>query len=202
MTTNNINSNLVIDSLVEREFFVRPLNKVLDFYLTEEIGPAQQYETWFQAIRAAEPGDQVVIHINSYGGDLNTTIQLLQCINESQATILVSLEGRCYSAATMVFLACDSYQIAPYSSMMIHNFSGGTFGKGNEMQAQVEFEKTWFSEMAKNVYSDFLTPEEINDVLRGVDIWLTPDEVHERMSKRIEAEEARIKQQEQDDSTK
>jgi hypothetical protein len=37
------------------------------------------------------------------------------------------------SAATMIFLCADTYEVSEHSMFMFHNYSSATFGKGGEM---------------------------------------------------------------------
>ena len=152
-----------------------------DLYLTGEIGAPDQYTDWFELIRNGGKSDIITIHINSHGGDLFTAVQLMRCIQESQAVITTSVEGACMSAATMVFLQAQSFEVSEHSAFMFHNYSGISVGKGGEMYAQVSFEKKLFDKMMKKVYSGFLSEEEITDILEGKDLWLDGDEVVTRL---------------------
>lgn len=69
---------------------------------------------------------------------------------------------------------------------MFHNYSGGVFGKGGEMMDQLEFERLWSTNLLHDVYKDFLTEDEINTILDNRDIWLTSDEVSERLQIRAD----------------
>ena len=152
-----------------------------DLYLTGEIKAADQYTDWFELIRSGSKSDIITIHINSYGGDLFTAIQLMRCIQESDAIITASVEGACMSAATMVFLQAQSFEISDHSAFMFHNYSGIAVGKGAEMFAQVSFEKKLIDKMMKKVYNGFLSDTEIKDVLEGKDLWLDGEEVALRL---------------------
>lgn len=154
-----------------------------DLYLTGEIKSADQYTDWFELLRSAGKSDIIKIHINCYGGDLFTAVQLMRCITESHGNIITSVEGACMSAATMIFLASESYEVSDHSAFMFHNYSGITIGKGGEMYEQINFEKKWFNKLVNNIYKDFLTPEEIKDIEHGKDLWLDGDEVVIRLKK-------------------
>ena len=116
---------------------------VYEFYICGEIESPECYIDMYDLIRHARYDDTVKIYVNSYGGDLFTGIQFLRVLSESEATVIVSIEGACMSAATLLFLAADSVEITPNSSIMIHNYSSGTMGKGNEMLSQVQHERKW-----------------------------------------------------------
>jgi predicted RND superfamily exporter protein len=64
---------------------------------------------------------------------------------------------------------------------MFHNYSAGVFGKGGEMYDQLQFERAWSEKFMSEVYKDFLTTEEINAMLNNKDIWMTSEQVLERI---------------------
>jgi len=88
------------------------------------------------------------------------------------------------SAATLIFLAADEFQIAPHSMFMFHNYSGASFGKGGEMYDNVVHERKWSEKLLMDMYSDFLTKSEIEALLNNKDIWMDSDDVVTRLKKR------------------
>lgn len=156
------------------------------FYLSGPIKEAQEYMATFEFIRNAGENDLIVLHINSEGGSLFTTIQFMRVINETKATVIASVEGACMSAATVIFLCSHSYEISNHSMFMLHNYSGMAIGKGNEMHDQLAFERVWSKSFFEDVYKDFLTSKEIEEMLNGRDLWMTGEEVGERLKKRQE----------------
>lgn len=184
------------DLLGSSNCFTKSLARRHEFYLSGEITDAQEYIDWFDIIRNAGPDDEVVIYINSMGGDLYTTIQFLRVIAETQALVTCSVEGSCMSAATMIFLSADEFQVTPHSLFMFHNYSAGVFGKGGEMYDQLQFERMWSEEFLNEVYKDFLTEAEIKEMLHNKDIWMTSKQVVARLAKLLEAREAEAEKQE------
>jgi ATP-dependent Clp protease, protease subunit len=172
--------------------------KFYEYYLSDEIGDSSEYSSWFQEIRNTRPSDVIKIHINSPGGNLFTAIQFLQALAETEAHVIASVEGMCMSAATMIFLAADEFQISPHSMFMFHNYSGGSFGKGGEMYDNVMHERKWSEKLLTDMYLGFLTKGEIDSLLGNKDIWMDCNEVVVRLKKR----EAIRKKQELADSKK
>ncbi len=70
---------------------------------------------------------------------------------------------------------------------MFHNYSAGVFGKGGEMYDQVQFERAWSERFLTEVYKDFLTTEEIQAMLHNKDIWMTSEQVLERINTLLES---------------
>lgn len=158
-----------------------------EFYLSGAITAPDDYVEWFNVIRNATPNDTVKIYINSRGGDADTAIQFMRVLGETEAHVICSIEGSCMSAATMVFLCGMEFEITPHSLFMVHNYSGGIFGKGAEIYDQAVFERKWSTEFMKHIYKDFLTEAEINMLLDNKDMWMTSSEVMERCQKMAKA---------------
>jgi ATP-dependent protease ClpP protease subunit len=175
-----INSNKIYD--------VKPLGNLITIYLVGEIGSAENYLDCFDIIRNANENDVVRININSPGGDLFTTIQFLRALSETQATTIASAEGCCMSAATMIFLSAQNFEISDHCLFMIHNYSGFSFGKGGEMYDQLINERKWSEKIVQKIYEGFLTEEEIESVLNNKDLWMEGEEVMNRLKAKIETE--------------
>jgi ATP-dependent protease ClpP protease subunit len=171
----------------------KPLSTMHEFYLTGDIESAENYIDWFDTIRHAGEHDAIKIYINSYGGDLFTAIQFLRVLAETPATKIISVEGACMSAATMVFMCADNYEVTPHSVFMFHNYSGGTIGKGGEMIDQLLHERKWSENLLRNIYEDFMTDDEIKSMLDNKDIWMDGEEVVKRINARVEAKERKAK---------
>jgi len=166
---------------------VRPKNisTLYEYYISGLITGPEDYIHIFDQIRHARDDDDIKIYINSFGGDMSTAIQFMRVLSETNATVTCSIEGMCASAATLIFLNAHYFEITPHSSFMIHNYSGGTWGKGGEQYAQVTHERKWSETLFKEVYGDFLSTKEIDEILEGKDLWMHVEEVAERMNKRI-----------------
>jgi len=162
-------------------FHHRPVANIHEFYLVGEIKRADEYIDWFDIIRNAGKNDVVNIHINSYGGDLFTAIQMIRVLGECEGTVICSVEGACMSAATMVFLCADGFEVSGHSMFMFHNYSGGTIGKGGEMYDNIVHERKWSEKLLREIYNNFLTEDEIVSVLNNKDIWMDGDDVIKRL---------------------
>jgi ATP-dependent Clp protease protease subunit len=169
-------------------FFAQPASTVVNLYLCGEIKAAEEYVEWFQLFRAAGETDIIYIRINSEGGDLFAALQIVRAIQESNATIICSVEGICMSAATLIFLSADRFELSDHTMFMFHNYSSGTIGKGGEMYDQITHFRAWSDKLFNSFYKDFLTPEEIKSMLDNKDIWLDAEEVAKRLKNRIEAD--------------
>jgi ATP-dependent protease ClpP protease subunit len=162
-------------------FHHRPVANIHEFYLVGEIKRADEYIDWFDIIRNAGKNDVVNIHINSYGGDLFTAIQMMRVLGECEGTVVCSVEGACMSAATMIFLCADGFEVSNHSMFMFHNYSGGTIGKGGEMYDNIIHERKWSENLLRQIYEGFLEEPEVESILNNKDIWMDGEEVIKRL---------------------
>lgn len=173
-------------SNLTKAFINKPVANLHTFYLSGSIDGPEEYIGWFEIMRNAGETDIIQIHINSPGGDLFTAIQFMRAIADTPAHVVCSVEGACMSAATMIFLCADTFEVSEHSMFMFHNYSSATFGKGGEMFDNIIHERKWSEHLLKRVYSDFLTVPEISSLLDNKDIWMDGEEVLKRLKVRYE----------------
>jgi ATP-dependent protease ClpP protease subunit len=164
--------------------FVTDYGTISDFYISSQIGPASDYIDWFQRIRASRESDILRFHINCTGGDLFTTIQFIQVLSETKATVVMCVEGSCMSAATLLFLMGDEFTVSDHSVFLFHNYSGGVVGKGAEIYHGVMHERKWTEKLLREAYENFLTEEEISQLLEDKDIWMDAQTVVTRLKEK------------------
>lgn len=172
--------------------FANEYGSVMDFYLLGSIGEASEYIDWFQKIRSARQTDLINIHINCPGGNLFTTVQFLQVLEECKAHLTMNVSGACMSAATLIFLQGDDFVINEHSAFLFHNYSGGMIGKGGEMYSNVVHDRKWSEKLFSSQYQDFLTTEEISQLVDDKDIWMDANTVVERLQARGKAREEEL----------
>ena len=63
---------------------------------------------------------------------------------------------------------------------MIHNYSRGMGGKGHELHAQSDFDRSWSKGIIEDIYKGFLSQDEMLSVLNGQDIYLNAEQVRTR----------------------
>lgn len=159
--------------------------RIMHFYLSNEISEPVNYITMIYKISSADPSDTIIIHINTIGGDLGTGIQIVNAIKSSQAHIICSIEGYAYSLASMIFLAGHEFIVHDNSLMLIHNETGGLYGKGNERMTEMAATVKWFNTLAKSYYVPFISEQELEAVLKDEDIWLQAADIRKRLGKMV-----------------
>ena len=79
----------------------------------------------------------VTLRINSDGGDVFEASTMLQAIRERQKgdhPVNCSIDGIAASAASLVAAACTEIEIAEVGFVMIHEASGGFYGRASDME--------------------------------------------------------------------
>lgn len=168
-------------------------NTIYNIYFSGEIGSPEHYINIINLIQSATEGDAINLHINSTGGDLASTIQIRNALLNTDATVTAIVEGECYSAATVLMLSADFIEISPHTSFMIHNYSSSAFGKGGELYERIEHLNNWFLEFFKDVYKDFLTENELQDIIKGKDIWMTTKDVQKKLENMLKKHNENLK---------
>lgn len=157
----------------------------IHIYISEAIGEAVEYIDMIHRIVSAGPTDTIFIHLNTPGGALDTGIQIINALQNTQAHVVTILEGMAYSLGTLVFLIGDELIVNDHCMMMFHNFNGGIMGKGNEITLELEATNKWFATLAKQIYVPFLSTDEVHRLSRGEDFWMQSPEIRKRLTHMI-----------------
>jgi ATP-dependent protease ClpP protease subunit len=139
--------------------------------------------------------DSCEILINTGGGYLATAMEFLDAMSTCEGHIHTRITGSAHSAGSIIFLAGHSFSLSDFSEMLIHNGEGGVFGKHSDWVSQSDHTRKHYAKMFHSFYKDFLTPEEIDDVLRGIDLWLDKDQIEERLQRMVEIRQQEAEEQ-------
>jgi len=148
--------------------------------LDEEIGEPSKYRRVFDVLKNAYENDLIFLRINTLGGLLSTTIQLIQYLDMCKATIIGELY-QAYSAGSAIALRCHEIIMSPHSSMMIHNMSTGAIGKIKDIKDSTDFNYKQSELFCEDMYEGFITEDEMNSVKRGMDIYFDAKEIEKRL---------------------
>lgn len=160
---------------------------VYDIILDENIREPAYYRQALQTFKQANEGDLIRITLNNGGGRIDTALMFLHGIEETQAEVLAILEGDTHSASSMIALSCHGVEVKPFASMMVHHASFGTYNTVQNVMDHVNFTSKQTEALIRKAYKYFLTETEIEEVIRNREIWLTHEEIGDRLDIMFEA---------------
>lgn len=162
------------------------IDGVYNCYISSGINEPYNYDELCFVLESVKEGEQVVLHINTYGGHIDSAFKVIASIRRCKGTVTARLTGTVASAGTIIALMCDEVEVEDFTHFMIHNYSTGAQGKGHEIMEFVNFNDKDLQNTFTKIYKGFLTPTEIKKVLAGRDMWLTADETRKRWDKKKE----------------
>lgn len=168
-------------------------NRCVKVYLDENIREAKYYRTMLQAVDSLGEGDLLLLKINSYGGQLDGAIAIINAIENTDADVHAEIEGVAASAASLIALAAPSISVSPYATMMVHSATFGAFGKQSDVISHASFVDKQVRNLMGSVYKDFLTDKELEEVIMGKEMWFDAEEIVRRLELRAELQEKRAK---------
>ena len=169
------------------------VNRCIKVHLDENIKEPRYYRTVLQGIDSLGEGDVVLLSINSYGGQLDGAIAIINAIQNTDADVHASIEGVAASAASLIALAAPSISVSPYATMMVHSATFGAFGKQSDVISHASFVDKQVRGLMNSVYKDFLTDKELEEVIMGKELWFDAEEIVRRLELRNELQQKRAK---------
>jgi ATP-dependent protease ClpP protease subunit len=148
--------------------------------IDKEIEEPSKYRLIFDVLRTAREQDIVTIIVNTPGGRGDTLSQLLYYVDSCKAHTICELHQG-YSAGAYFPFICDEVQLHHFSTMMFHEGSYVMYGKSNEHSDYAEYSKKEDERMLRKFCTGFLTVKEIEEIMKGKDLYLDSDEIQKRL---------------------
>ena len=164
---------------------VKEDSNIITIFISDRINEPFEFNKMVYVLNSLTPEHQVIMHINTYGGIIDSANMLCYAMRNCKAPIHGVLTGTVGSAGTIIALSCTSIEVSEGCSFMIHNYSAGIEGKGHEIKAHQKFMDAELNTYFSLMYDKFLTPEEIKDVIDGKDLWMGKEEVMRRWANKL-----------------
>lgn len=142
----------------------------------------ENYRKHFELLRSAGTEDEIVFHISSYGGFLDTAVNFVYAMLDTKANTKAVVYTAA-SAATLIAYTADEVEIKDIGTHMLHNFSTQQQGKGQELRDRADFDDRQFRAMCDLLYKGILTTAEAKKLQKDKDFWFLGSEVADRMKK-------------------
>lgn len=126
------------------------------------------------------------LEINSPGGEVFAAVQLFESLDLNQGRVFVSVVGMCYSAATLLLCqlvksSVSQVYISDLSEFLFHPMRAGVSGRTPEIKDHFENLIKYEERITRSSYTDILTEDEIQQILNGKELYITPKEVGDRL---------------------
>jgi ATP-dependent protease ClpP protease subunit len=160
-------------------FDARSLGGATEILIYDEIGPFGVTAKAVRAALAEAPGD-LVVRINSPGGDVFDGIAIANDLRAHPGNVRVEITGLAASAASIIAMAGDEIAMAENSFLMIHNASGLVVGTRHDMRALADVLQKIDAELARAYASR--TGISTREVARMMDAetWIAATEAKDR----------------------
>ncbi len=155
-----------------------------DIFLDDEIGSPSEYRELISILFGASEIDDISLFINCPGGQLDSALASIEGIKFTQANVTAVLVGACHSAASMIMMYCHNVIVTESAYSMIHTASYGSSGNTSNVKAHTDFTSKQVDKLLDDTYEGFLSKEEMANVKKGVELWLSAEELQERLMKR------------------
>lgn len=104
-------------------------SEIYDFFGIKNVSPGKVRK----ALEDAE-GKDVVLEVNSPGGDVNAGSEIYYVINEYTGKTRADITGFAGSAATFAIMSSDKIRMTPSALFMIHDTSISAFGNADDLR--------------------------------------------------------------------
>lgn len=166
-------SQIISKSFVSNEY---------NLYLHGEISHnADEYLEHFAVYHQATGEDLIRLWIQSPGGSVSVGDQYIKHMKRCQAPIVAVIGMGTASEATAISLAADEWEVDEMSTFLVHGFSYGAYGHEAQVYNTATFNKKLNEKSLRLTYSGFLTEEEIQEALKGVDLLFDGEELSQRL---------------------
>ena len=167
--------------------------------ITDDFDEPKYYDEVVALLSTASEEDTITFNINSNGGYVSSLAMLLTWKSMCKAYQIHVLSGNASSAASAFFLSnADEYVVSDMASMMIHEYQTSNGGSNSNVIKQATHTAKENEKFIRSCYEYFLTEAEIEDTLKGVEHYLSADEIRERLQRREEIKAQQQHQSEQD----
>ena len=184
-------TNKASEMLLHRKEVLGRIERAGQFWaVTNAAGPVAEIriydEIWFLGVNADDfarelesiTAPEIVVAINSPGGDIFDAIAIYNSLRNHSAKITTRVDGIAASAASLIVQAGDQRIMMSGSQMMVHEPWGITIGPASEMRAFADLLDRQTDVLA-GIYASRSGKEAayFHDLMvAGEDVWMTADE--------------------------
>lgn len=158
-------------------------------YLNEQISNIDQFADHIAVFQNALPDDVIFLHCSSNGGSTAVGEDYIFQMHNCRAPIIGVVGMGVASMASAIMLECTDLVITDMSTMLVHSFGYGNQTHAPGMFSCADFNNKLNIKWLDKYFGLFLTPEEREDCLKGVDLQFDADQIRERWEAIMELRE-------------
>lgn len=154
-----------------------------------------QFADMVTALELMEPEDNMIVNLQSNGGCASTTDMILHALRKTKGNVHFVATGQNASAATIILLEAQSFELSENFSALIHCGGLGDGGTLSEFRQSSPHHIKMMERLIRNTYAGFMSEKEIESMLDGKDYWMDAEEWcerHEQRNKWMEEEVAKF----------
>lgn len=167
--------------------------------LDKDVSEPHNYRDITQLLMTMGENDTATFYINTWGGDLMTTIMLIDAIRNcaGQTYGIVTLGS---SAGSIIALALDNCECVLHGEFYIHPIQSYHSGDTFDQLKRLNFLDKKQRKLMEDIYQDFLTQEEIEGLMSGElpDLTLNDEECNLRLENRMKIRQERFQKEQED----
>ncbi|WP_443699002.1 ATP-dependent Clp protease proteolytic subunit [Pseudomonas sp.] len=147
----------------------------------EDITEPVNFSDEFDLIDRALEQDTIVLDLCTGGGHMDTAMLFVRSLNSCAANTVCIIGPEVASAGSVIALSCKEWILDDTSSLMIHTSSYGIMAKDTDIFEHANFSRQQLKRLYENVYSGFLSVDELSDVIKGTPFYFDVENIAERL---------------------
>lgn len=118
-------------------------------------------------LRAMGDADEIVVNVNSPGGDFFAGVAIYNMLRDHDARVVANVVGLAGSAASIIIMAADEIRVSSTSLIFIHNTIGFVYGNKAEMTRTAQ-DLAKFDTLIASLYAE-RADMDIDDIISAMD---------------------------------
>ena len=170
VTKDSQESNVEIDSEM---FQMESISRNVYFYGDVSVESCALLSRRLVELEKLNKIEPINIYIQSFGGDLLATFNVIDTIERIKCPIYSYVDGYAASAATLISVSCNKRFMGKRSLMLIHQLSGGSEGTYGYMKQEMD-NMDIYMEFAREIYLKHtkLNNDLLSDILKYDNKWM------------------------------
>lgn len=148
------------------------MSTTIHLYSAIGTAPGQFSAKAFADSLTASKGAEVLLRVNSTGGDVAEALAIVSQISTHRDRITARVDGIAASAASLIVAACRAVEMAPDALLMVHNPSTQATGEASDLRAAADKLDTFRAQLVAVYSRRSKLPADELDAMLNAETWL------------------------------